>query len=146
MNGRNYTFSKVKALRKGIERNASLFTVERINFFPLIFSLYLPLCKSLHIRGPEANISVVAFHSLIPANSYRRYSFLLRLQLPDLPASWRWQLAVLCWAGSAGLIYSILDLVHPPFPVSLYVPKSRYYIPFPLSTRSGVCFLQMNST
>ena len=40
MNGRNYRFSKVKALRKGRERNASLFTGERINFFPL-FLIYI---------------------------------------------------------------------------------------------------------
>lgn len=33
-------FSKVKALRKGRERNASLFTVERINFSPL-FLIYI---------------------------------------------------------------------------------------------------------
>lgn len=34
--------------------------------FFLIFNLYLPLCNSLNTHGPEANISVVAFHSLIP--------------------------------------------------------------------------------
>ena len=70
-------FSKVKAIRKGREREMfHLLQWKELIFF-LFLNLYLPLCNSLSIHGPEANISVVAFHSLIPINSYRKYSFLI---------------------------------------------------------------------